>query len=137
MASFKYIVINSADRDSGTVNDFYVSIPYGIKIKSVKLLSLILPNTVTSPTVPQYINLSISKFEDSVISSNNTVYTFTVPFINGQVNLYRGDMYPQEFYFPRDTYFYTQQFNVKLLDKDNTAVTFSGGDWSFVMEVRY
>ena len=136
MSSHKYIQINSSDRVSGAVTNFRVNIPYGIFLKEVKLLSVIIPDVITSPTTPQYLNITLSSLENGVISSNPNVSTFCVPFVPNELSFFTADMYPQVMEIPLSGV-YVQQFVVSLTDKNGLPVTFSSGEWSLLLEVKY
>lgn len=134
--SKKYIIVNSSDLVSGNTSSFSCELYQGIKIRSVKLISLLLPNTITSPIFPTYINIVMYPlFERNVVSTNSNKSTFTIPFIPGQVTTFNEDYYNQEFTF--DTPIFISQFNVDLRDQTGSLVTFSSGDWSMVLEVKY
>lgn len=131
---YKYVAVNSADRVSGTVSDFQINLPYGLKARKIQLLSVVLPNSITSPTTNTHIFLNISNTENNVSTNRNT-FTFCIPFLLNTVNVYHGEFYQQQSVFPKGQMFYQQQITVKLLDYNNAPVTFSSGEWSFLLKV--
>ena len=135
MTSHKYIQINSSDRTDGSATNFRVEIPYGIRIKEASLLSVLIPDVITSLILPQFLNITISSLENGVISSNTNVSTFCVPYVPNELLFFTTDMYPQIMEIPNGVY--VQQFYVALTDRDGLPVTFSSGNWSLLLEVKY
>lgn len=131
----RFILANSADLTFGNKSTFQVNIPYGIYVKNIILKSVILPNTVTSPTTPDHLLLRLSGIERIGLSTDNQTFNFTVPFVPSQVTLFREDHYHQEIQL-KGSGIFLQSFKIELIDSSGSPVAFSSGDWQCLFEIN-
>jgi hypothetical protein len=135
---YKYVTISSSDLLTGINNDFTINLlPSGLKIKKAILLSSVIPNTITSPTINSHIYIRISGMEQNAFQGNNG-FTYCIPFVVNSVNVFRQDWYEQIMDFGNGKFF-SQQVRVQLLDGSFTPCSFNSVNdvWSFVIKIEY
>jgi hypothetical protein len=128
-----HIVVSSADRVSGGVSDFQANTPIPLDRHPVRLCSVTLPNTVTSPTVPTYLAIHLGSWPTGAMGTDTPPLTtqFVFPFVPGQVTQFNpSSVFDQ----PLQCGGVLNQLRVRLTDLTGAPVTFSGGDWSFVIQ---
>lgn len=128
-----HILVSSADRVSGTVVDFQVDTPIPLCECRLRLCSVTIPNTVTSPTTPGYLVLCIGGFPNGVLGTDSPPVAgqFVIPFVPSQVTRFDpSSVFDQ----PLQCGLRVNQLRIRLQDQTGAPVTLSSGDWSFVLQ---